>query len=257
MSRKGFDVTAGGYPSPIFADRFVPMPIPEAESGQFYKNLKFPKTQDTLLKVMLDLGISQYSEAHLDPDLSLDYHSANPPNWVRSFGQWGSSATILSGVDAGALFLFYGWFRKVEKNAQNEYKYLQESGAHYIYGYLRVTKVVKGTAEIRAALPYHPHSRYQAADKNLLFLGSEGGIFNFSESLRLTAPDSLHRSIWHVPSFFTELPMSGAYELQGSLPDSKKVMIQFKGRNQQELLISDDSRFIEWAENIVSSHTTY
>lgn len=41
LGRKGFDGTTGGKPSPIINNKFVSLPIPRADSGDFYKNLMF------------------------------------------------------------------------------------------------------------------------------------------------------------------------------------------------------------------------
>ncbi|SDI63723.1 hypothetical protein [Natribacillus halophilus] len=68
LSRKGFDGSAGGKPSPILDNKFVSLPIPRAESGIFYKDLSL-SSEGNYLKIMKYLGIKMFSEANLDPDL--------------------------------------------------------------------------------------------------------------------------------------------------------------------------------------------
>lgn len=88
LSRKGFEGTTGGKPSPIMDNKFVSLPIPRADSGNFYKSFIYSPTE-SYLKVMKELGINLYSEAHLDPDFQKSILKERPEKWKELFGQSG------------------------------------------------------------------------------------------------------------------------------------------------------------------------
>src|SRR5690625_1556064 len=94
LSRKGFDSSAGGKPSPVYNDKFIPFQIPRADTGMFYKDMTFENETD-YLSVMKDLGINQFSECHLDPDLIKDVISDRPDHWRPIFGQSGLAESSL------------------------------------------------------------------------------------------------------------------------------------------------------------------
>lgn len=143
LSRKGFDGTTGGKPSPVIDNKFVSLPIPRAESGVFYKNLFFSQTE-SYLKVMKELGIKLYSEAHLDPDLQKSIINERPEKWRGLFGQSGTSQGKLHNRNVGKddIFLFFGWFKEVTK-VNGIWKYtVNAPDIHAIFGYLEVDRVL-------------------------------------------------------------------------------------------------------------------
>lgn len=114
LSRKGFDSKTGGAASPILDGKFMSIPIPGAESNIFYKDLYW-KDKISYLKVMKDLNIKHFSEAHLDPDLRKSAYKERHPDWRVAFGQCEAQLSPLNkeGVAEGDLFLFFGWFKHV------------------------------------------------------------------------------------------------------------------------------------------------
>lgn len=122
LSRKGFDSSAGGYPSPLLVEekQLLSFPIPDdgIDTGVTYKDLVF-KDNITYADIMNDLGIKGFENkyVHLDPDLKQSTLKNRDSGWRGIFGQCNSSQSHLSNqnVEEGDLFLFFGWFREVKK----------------------------------------------------------------------------------------------------------------------------------------------
>ena len=127
LSRKGFDAALGGVASPIFPNgAMASLPIPLAGAPVAYAQIN--KGPDgSLGPLVADLtrgAITGATPAHLDPDLA---RSALPrrPGWRPAFGQTGVAATHLErcGVDIGDVFLFFGWFRAVQRGSDDRWRY--------------------------------------------------------------------------------------------------------------------------------------
>ena len=227
LSRKGFDSQYGGIPSPIFPDgKILPLPIPSDRDSFRLGDLYAPNIE--VGKVVADLSrgrISAKDRVHLDPDLSRsNIDSAN--GWRPSFGQCGSALRHLqkSGVGAGDVFLFFGWFKQVEcKNGCWAYSRGAQD-IHLIFGWLEVVEFVDLTTSCADFLyrePWaadHPHvaaDRYnQVRGGNGLYIGAKssgltrkaqhgGGRFmSYHSSLRLTDCLATNRSLWSLPEWF-------------------------------------------------------
>ncbi|MCG3086381.1 hypothetical protein [Sporosarcina cyprini] len=218
LSRKGFDKTTGGKASPIMKDNLVSLPIPRADSGDFYKNLNISSTE-SYLKVMKELGIKLFSEAHLDPDLQRSILKDRPAEWRGLFGQSGTSQVRLkkNSVGKGDIFLFFGWFRNTQNN-NGQWEYIRKAlNIHAIFGYLEVDEVfdIKAGDEVPSWSEYHPHIRdkkeygkqqnsvYMATKSFTADKGKPGwGCFNFNERLILTKSKSKIRTLWELPTCF-------------------------------------------------------
>ena len=155
--------------------------------------------------------------AHLDPDLRTDaIRRAN--GWRPTFGQAGAAETHLARrrVGPGDLFLFFGSFRRAERDG-NGLRFVRETPKlHIIFGWLQVGEVRPVTDGLAKELPWarrHPHLSEPARYKNnTLYLASErlsslkldspgGGIFDrLRPELILTATDPYTRcSTWMLP----------------------------------------------------------
>lgn len=121
LSRKGFDSSCGGYPSPILPDgTMVSLPIPATNENvtPTYKDLKCGDL--SYLDLMHQLGMKKYTEnskVHLDPDINFSVIQREKENWKAIFGQCDASASHLDKqeVKTGDIFLFFGLFRKIIK----------------------------------------------------------------------------------------------------------------------------------------------
>jgi hypothetical protein len=119
VSRKGFDSSFGGCASPIFEDdTFASLPIPD-KSGRFRFSDVGGKQRIGSIVEDLTSRCRKPSKAsdhvHLDPDLRFDSRPRKP-GWRPLFGQAEAAQSHLDnyGVTEGDIFLFFGWFRRVE-----------------------------------------------------------------------------------------------------------------------------------------------
>lgn len=270
LSRKGFDGTTGGYPSPMMNGKLVSLPIPRADSGVFYKDLRFSESE-SYLQVMKDLGIHFYSETHLDPDLHKPILKERPKDWRGLFGQSGNSQGTLykREVGKGDLFLFFGWFKEAE-NINGRWKYKKDApDLHVIFGYLEVDRVL----DIRAGDPVpewakdHPHIKWKDTygnQRNSVYVATSTfsahcekpgwGTFAFDEQLVLTKKGAKNKSLWELPPCFqNEQDQFNQGIKTWHVMDHGWVEVQTSGRGDQELFISSNPEIVAWAENLVRS----
>ena len=143
-------------------------------------------------------------------------------------------------VKAGDLFLFFGWFRDVERHA-GRWRYRPKSASvHRLFGWLQVgDRVHVGDAtaavrERRGDLRRHPHLHGWWATSNTIYTAAEkltapgvdgdvpgAGLFAGGDAHLLTREDGASRSEWELPGFF--------------LPDGKRSGLSYhRHRGQWE-----------------------
>ena len=224
FSRKGFDSSAGGVPSPIFPDgRMVSLPIPDERSKVSYTDISYNGASLGPLVAQLTGGrIPARSRAHIDPDLAQD-SLPRLAGWCPIFGQTGPAQGHLrnNGVGPGDLFLFFGLFRYIEVR-DGLYTWVKNvRPCHVIWGWLQIGEVLP----IESSKPpsgyewaeYHPHFRQEGESNNVVYLASRhleidnvdtdrllgGGVFShFSTSQQLTAPLAENKTTWSLPAWF-------------------------------------------------------
>ena len=145
LSRKGFDSSNGGCASPIMPDgTLLSMPIPSNDRDR-YSDLCW--NDITYSELLSELRPNKtYEGCHVDPDIRKNRVSATD-DWSPAFGQIGAAQGLLAnaGVEVGDIFLFFGWFRHVEKTEKG-YRYVRRKGDDFyahadmniIYGYMQV-----------------------------------------------------------------------------------------------------------------------
>lgn len=258
LSRKGFDSSAGGKPSFIYGDRLITLPIPGVGSGISYKDIFFDHNTK-LDKVMEDVGIKQYySECHLDPDIKFDSITNRHNKWKPAFGQADIPEKVLkkNNIGAGDIFLFYGWFKKLDKK-DGKYKYIHNApNLHVIFGFLEVDDILDlgdSNVTIPQYLESHPHvvNKNNYLNSNRIYIGGNAGIFHYDDSLVLTRKKE-KRSRWELPSYFEKEKFLG--KTNKAILQNGNVRIEFVGRNNQEVLITDSSDVVEWAEKIIDNN---
>ncbi|MFC5452571.1 hypothetical protein ACFPOG_30665 [Paenibacillus aestuarii] len=256
LSRKGFDLSAGGKPSFIYGNRLITLPIPgDGTSGISYDRLRFDD-QYSLQHVMREVGIPAYSDCHLDPDLHSATYSNRDDHWRPSFGQAEKQETRLKngGVGPGDVFLFYGWFKEIQKGNNGRFQYVRNArDLHVIYGYMIVDSVLDlgdPKIEVPSYIQYHPHvmNRINYGKQNRIYSGIEAGLFQYHKDLVLTRQGE-SRSRWELPSFFAKEEFAAKVN-RAKLPNGN-VALDFIGRNSQELLITSSEQVLEWALNII------
>ena len=224
LSRKGFDATYGGMPSPILPDgRLVPLPIPSSTDAATMKDLPCASDIDPAgLLVDLSGGIhSGSTRVHLDPDLRCS--ARRTKDWRPAFGQTGAAQSHLATqqVGVGDVFLFFGWFRQVDRY-EGRWRFVPRAPhLHVFFGWLEVgdvAPIVRNRSQSLKQYPWlaaHPHaanpSQYTderntiyvaAASSSFAPRGAGGGLFErFAQELCLTAPNAT-RSVWKLPSWF-------------------------------------------------------
>lgn len=235
LSRKGFDSRSGGFPSPVFPDNsLVSLPIPATSSPLNYSKILFHGSDlGTLVNSLTAGKIKGENNAHIDPDLDCSAVSGRLKNWLPAFGAGQSARTHLAKnkVTAGDLFLFFGWFRRVEINAMGDYFYSPSAPQiHAIFGWLQIGEILhvgsNGAAAL-AAKPWlrdHPHVSGKWPPNNTIFIAADkleipgcdlgrqlpgGGVFELlSDERVLTHPGQKNRSVWCLPDAFA--PGSGS-----------------------------------------------
>lgn len=192
LSRKGFDSSAGGVPSPIIAGRPVSLPIPEyPASPTTYGQLGLGDIVSHLTKGRLSANDS----CHDDPMFADGYC------W---FGQSGSAQGHLrnQGVTTGDLFLFFGLFADPESGEPH----------HRIFGYMKIAchgspETVRKTRQWREPPRPHPHLTDRQRPQNSLYFGPGKTATRASPALRLTRPNG-PTSRWIVPQWLRELGLT-------------------------------------------------
>ncbi len=111
ISRKGFDSSSGGVPSPIFPDgKMLFLPIPDKDLKIKYKDIRWNKRNVGDIVSSLTKGkIRSNFNAHLDPDLIRD-SMPRLNKWSPVLGQIAASQGHLrnQNIGPGDLFLFFG-----------------------------------------------------------------------------------------------------------------------------------------------------
>lgn len=260
LSRKGFDTSYGGCASPIFQDgHMVSFPIPERN-----KDTKVRTTYGDLHPALgrsipemissLHPKDSEWSnkKVHLDPDIRPELRQSN--NKVRRgfFGQANGSQTTLAkgqvhNLENDALFLFYGYFRKVEGSGSKlRYVRFENDNQHVIWGWLQVgsshTISSRQGCEQLSGLDHHPHIQDYDRKNNSLYIGREYlsfdetkagfGVFDrYHPDLRLTSPVG-PMSSWKVPNFLVEAA-TGGVEKQWNKPQKDPGSFSYRGPGQE------------------------
>ena len=257
LSRKGFDTVNGGCASPYMPDgTLLSLPIPSDDNGTYadfaYKGLTYKR----LLKQLNPK--QEYHACHIDPDIRNDIWLTVPDEWQPAFGQIDSAQGQLrnQGVGAGDLFLFFGWFKKVQQTVDGEYRYV--SGApnlHVIYGYLQVERVLTQPDDV-LKYEWHPHAddirrnnktnAMYLARKKLSFDDTKpgSGILNFAENRVLTLENCSMGTWKEVPAL-----------LPSNLISKRKNSAYGKGVYYkgiwQELVLKENDESEAWAKSLL------
>jgi Nucleotide modification associated domain 3 len=271
LSRKGFDSSAGGFPSPILPDgTLLSLPIPDPEDKIKYSDLIYRKTnyydvmsQLNFQKLTLEnskIDLNENTMSHFDPDIRIDSMERST-KWKGLFGQIGAAQSHLQNqnVKAGDLFLFFGWFRKtILLDGKYKYDSKDKEGKHIIFGYLEIDKVnlIQDESDCEDWMLYHPHLKKKRIEdkQNTLYIAKENlsfssnnngyGVFNYNDSLVLTK-EGESRSKWNLPKLFKSNKIS--YHTFNSW---KKDYFQSTARGQ-EFVIEESIEVEKWAKQLI------
>lgn len=279
ISRKGFDSSFGGCPSPILPDgALVSLPIPGGTGSTRYGDIERGGMSLGAISQALGGAPAPRHVAHLDPDLRL----ADLPRtqgWRGSLGQTGAARSHLrtQGVEAGDLFLFFGWFRQTALTDGKLALARASKDIHCCFGYLQVGEIVElgalpDTERHLAERPWlagHPHLDGRRDENNALYIGSQtlslpgldkklpgwGSFESFAPELALSDPAGSSRSDWILPDCFgpgsVGLSYHGAPERWGQSADgARRLRAVAKG---QEFVadVGQNAQALAWIASIV------
>jgi hypothetical protein len=222
LSRKGFDSSAGGCPSPAFPDgSCYALPIPDPRSRIAYGDIHYRGMNvGTLIRNLTGDRRAGQRKAHLDPDL-IEGVKPRLEGWTPCLGQSGSAQGHLArqGVTNGDLFLFFGLFRAVEKR-RGSWRFLADARPfHALWGWLQIGDIHRIDELAPGELPWaadHPHFHGEPDQRNTLYVAANrlmlddrdsgyagAGVFpELTPIHRLTAPDARLVTEWQLPEFF-------------------------------------------------------
>ncbi|MBV7258094.1 hypothetical protein [Erythrobacter crassostreae] len=183
FSRKGFDSSSGGGPSPILEGHPVSLPIPAGTASATTYG---------------DLGLGDHAAKASKGKLGAGDLCHHDPVFLEGgtcvFGQHSAAQTHLErqGVGLGDVFLFFGLFAEE-----------QTSEAHHrIFGYLRVEETIPLADGIPADLIdiAHPHALAMHSANDVIWRGEGRTANRASDSLRLSVPGG-PPSLWQRPDW--------------------------------------------------------
>jgi len=259
LSRKGFDTSAGGVPSPILPDgTLVSLPIPDSGSRIKYCDLVHPELNlGTMVKQLSRNKVIGRDGAHLDPDLVAG-HYPRLPGWRPVLGQTGSAQGHLrkQGVANGDLFLFFGLFRVAEKRGRKWQFVPGTTPQHMLWGWLQIDEIINVDMMQEDRYPwlsYHPHLHGRPDLNNTLYLAREqlmidglstktpgSGVFKtFNPSFCLTDENSALPSQWRLPSWFypdQRQPLSYHSKLERWQREDESCLLRCAARGQEFVL---------------------
>jgi hypothetical protein len=285
LSRKGFDSSSGGIPSPIFPDgTLFSLPIPGVGEPTTYAQID--AFDHSVADILCDLrpcgyrrkgaaGSRPWAEvpAHLDPDLRIG-SLPRDADWRPLFGQDGPAQTHLEnqGVGPGDVFLFFGLFRRTRRGGSTLRYVRNAPRMHVIFGWLEVGEVwpVHQLDHVPACAHAHPHLTTDCGPNNTIYAAAtipderatqqwRGGAFrHFDTRLQLSESGAL--STWRLPAWF--YPTDGKAPLtyhgdpaRWDLYDNH-VLLETVGRGQEFVLDTADYPEAEtWVEEILTLPT--
>lgn len=264
ISRKGFDSKAGGIASPIMPDgTLLSIPIPSAD-GISYSNLNYKN--EAYSRIIGDLGYKDSKgKCHVDPDIRPNIRINADKGWNPAFGQMDTAQRYLqnAGVEKDDLFLFFGWFRRVELK-DDKYNYIPKSkndfylgnAMHIVYAYLQVGEIITDS-DLIEKYSWHPHAdKSRLVNKtNALYIPREKlslddklpgyGVLNFHSKRVLT-------KMGYTPAIWNEHPFLMPEMVIGNRKNSaKEEGLYYKGQ-WQELVLKENEEAINWALRVIS-----
>ncbi len=264
LSRKGFDSSNGGCPSPIMPDgTLLSMPIPSNEANDVsYTDVAWNgKSYSDILHQLSPKKV--FAKCHLDPDIR-NNRIAPLSEWKPAFGQMGAAQGLLAnaGVEVGDLFLFFGWFRRVEET-ENGYRYVAKDADDFyrgndmqiVFGFMQVGEIITDQNAIKEYY-WHPHSSeahtrginntiYLPAKKLSIAPSLKGyGTLNYRKDRVLTM-ENMGRATWNEYEFLKP------EHVYGNKKNSAKDDGLYYAGIWQELVVYESEGLIDWVKQLI------
>jgi Nucleotide modification associated domain 3 len=239
FSRKGFDTTSGGAPSPIIDGIPISLPIPTG---------RYPSVSTYAALGLGDILSKVQTKSTVD-DLCHD----DPMFWEGkcALGQTSTSQSHLEKrqVGIGDVFLFFGLFEDLGSNDRH----------HRIFSYLRVEKVQRigchpSGDEAGSTPRKHPHTIGRWDAKNTIYLGHGRKAKKADKLLRLTKDGGGPVSHWRIPQWLRETELT--YHRQDERW-SEKGALHVVGRGQEFVAdIGERPEPKEWLDRMIAAIET-
>ena len=263
LSRKGFDSSNGGIPSPIMPDgTLLSMPIPLKDENVAYTDIQW--NDISYADILHQLNPKrEYDKCHLDPDIR-DVRKKHIEGWVPAFGQMGAAQGKLrnAGIETGDLILFFGWFRGVEKKEEGYHfiprkneDFYAGSDLHVIFGYMQIGQIISDQEQIKKYY-WHPHSTdaHTVNANNALYLPAEKlsflpsvkgyGTLGFRKD-RVLTKEGCTRAVWN------EYPFLMPEHIAAKVKNSAKGDGLYYSGIWQELVVMESPELMKWVEQVV------
>lgn len=221
FSRKGFDSSAGGVPSPLVDGRPISLPIPT----RMPTPTRFCDLSSQVAELVSDLTrgrIAADRPCHLDPDLDAK-SMLRQSGWRGALGQVSAAQSHLSNnrVGVGDVFLFWGLYRPAGRSQNGPWAFTGDA-EHRLFGWLQVDEVLTigedplPTLAVHPWLESHPHLSIGWPTNNTVYVARETlelpgrsvdlpGFGLLNRGHRLTAPASIQPSLWAIPPWLDPL----------------------------------------------------
>jgi Nucleotide modification associated domain 3 len=253
FSRKGFDSSSGGGPSPIVDGRPISLPVPAVPNSSQHSLTRYAD-------VCLGDQVERMSNGHITANHYCHHDPFFSNGGLCAFGQEASAQGHLANqaIGKGDVFLFFGLFADVEKRNPH----------HRIFGYLKIDDIRYPGAYPRLEYapdfaPAHPHYTVQDQTKkgysanNAVYLGQGQAARTAHDALRLTAtgPENPNRmvSLWRVPTWLKQVGLTyhGAdwrWRMAGNTQ-----LLRTVGRGQEFVAdIGKDATARAWVDDIIA-----
>lgn len=278
FSRKGFDSSSGGVPSPIFPDgQILSLPIPDKNSPIKYSDITWNEYNVGSIVSDLTKGrIPPSWKSHLDPDLRRQ-SLPRADGWQPIFGQTGSAQGHLHkyGVQEGDVFLFFGLFQEVAFKGKTIVRNRSAMARHVLWGWFQIGQII----DLENCDPtkfgwakYHPHLHRSSERNNTLYVAKErlcfpsltvnnkigaGAFPQFKPELQLTAPNATRASEWVLPKWMyprdDRKPLSYHGDLSRWQMTSIATRLNAVSRGQEFVLDCEDyPEALNWLNNLLA-----
>jgi hypothetical protein len=277
LSRKGFDGTAGGCPSPIFPDgTMFSIPIPENQQHKVRTRFEDLGVQGGVrlpqrLRTSSQREIALTGPVHLDPDIRPGLRSNLALRKCADtllYGQDNASQTHLAneGVSTGDLFLFFGLFRDAALDDTDAAFVRSAKPKHVLWGWLQIGQMhplqERDVPEGLKWAGHHPHLDYRNRANNYIYVGAPklsfishvngAGIFEkYDDALCLTSRGEDRCSFWTLPAFFGSAGMT-FHDFSKWTRQGDKICGQSVGRGQEFVMRTGgfEKQARTWLESI-------
>ena len=277
LSRKGFDSSSGGMPSPKIGHTMLSLPIPaESHSGLKFEDLQYIDAEGktmTYADIIRDLERRKSNPSkiqnpekghyycHLDPDIRENVRVAPVAEWKPAFGQTGTAQSILKNlcVKEGDLFLFFGLYKDTE-NRQGRLTFAG-NGFQAIYGYLQIGEIVSMDSPKFQEYNWHPHAKDEMCkdNRNTLYLPATHlswdatapgyGALEYRDDRVLTKKG--HSAATWKDSL-KEMKIYGPTQIHDGRKNSASNGGLYYAGQWQELVLKESLEATEWAKKIIS-----